>query len=137
MTRRSQLVFLLLVGLQAAHSVEEYTTGLYEVLAPARFVSGLVSHDLAFGFATVNATLVAFGLWCYFVPVRSGGPRARAFAWPWVAIELANGVGHVGLALSAGGYFPGVATAPLLFAVAAWLAALLRRDGRPAPGVAA
>lgn len=130
-------MFLLLVGLQAAHSVEEYTTRLYDVLAPARFVSGLVSHDLAFGFATVNALIVAFGLWCYLVPVRSGGARARAFVWPWIAVEFANGVGHVALALSARGYFPGVATAPLLFVVAAWLAARLLGDERRLSGVSA
>lgn len=132
MSRRSQLVFLLLVGLQAAHSIEEYATRLYEVLAPARFLSGLVSDDLPVGFAIVNAAIVAFGLACYLVPIRSGRPRARAWAWPWVVVELANGVLHVTLALVAGGYFPGVITAPLLFATAAWLAVLLKRD-RPMP----
>jgi hypothetical protein len=126
--RRSQLVFLLLVALQAAHSVEEYTTGLYEALAPARFVSGLFSDDLALGFAIVNSALVALGLWCYAVPIRSGRPSARAWAWPWVAIELGNGVGHVALAILAGGYFPGVLTAPPLAAAAAWLAVLLLRE---------
>lgn len=128
MSRRSQLVFLLLIALQAAHSVEEYATHLYEVLAPARFISGLVSDDLAVGFAIVNSALVALGLWCYAVPIRSGRPSARGWAWPWVAIEFGNGVGHVTLAILAGGYFPGVLTAALLAAVAAWLAVLLRRD---------
>jgi Protein of unknown function with HXXEE motif len=130
-SRRSQLVFLLLVGLQMAHSIEEYAAGLYEVLAPARFLSSLVSDDLAVGFAVINSALVAFGFWCYLVPIRSGRPSARAWAWPWVVVELANGVGHLGLALLAGGYFPGALTAPLLLLVAAGLAVLLRRDRRP------
>lgn len=128
MSRRSRLAFLVLVACQAAHSVEEYAGGLYRVLAPARFVSGLVSSDLALGFAIVNAALVAFGLWCYWVPVRSGRPGARRWVWPWVVVELANGVGHVALALVAGRYFPGLLTAPLLLAVAARLAFLLKRD---------
>src|SRR6201987_5600794 len=39
---RSQLVFLLLILAQAAHSVEEYATRLYEVFPPAHFVSSLI-----------------------------------------------------------------------------------------------
>lgn len=137
MRRRSQLVFLLLVVVQATHSVEEYATKLYEVFAPARFVSGLVSNDFGVGFAVVNCALVAFGLWCYFVPVRSGRPSARGWAWLWVVLELANGIGHTGLALSARSYFPGAVTAPLLFVVAAWLAVFLLRDHPLARGSAA
>jgi hypothetical protein len=128
MSRRGQLAFLLLVGLQAAHSVEEYAAGLYEVLAPARFLSSLVSDDPRVGFAIINGALVAFGFWCYLVPIRSGRSSARAWAWPWVFIELANGVGHVGLALLASGYFPGALTAPFLLVSAAWLAFLLKKD---------
>jgi len=127
MTRRSQRVFLILVVLQAAHSVEEYATGLYQVLVPARFVSGLVSDDLAVGFAVINSALVALGFWCYLVPVRSGRPAARAWAWGWAIVEIGNGAGHVALALLAGGYFPGLLTAPLLFVTASWLALLLYR----------
>jgi hypothetical protein len=93
MSRRSQLVFLLLVLAQAAHSIEEYATRLYDIFAPARFVSGLVSADLATGFVVVNATLVGFGLWCWLVPVRSGTASARAWAWPWALVELANASG--------------------------------------------
>ena len=129
MENRSQFVFLFLILAQAAHSVEEYLTKLYEVLAPARFISGLIS-DLAVGFLVANAALVAFGLWCWVVPVRSGWPAARGFAWFWAALELANGLGHSVLALRQGGYFSGVITAPLLLLFASWLAVLLiRRTG--------
>jgi hypothetical protein len=44
---RSHLVFLFLILTQGAHSIEEYVTKLYEVFTPARFVSSLVSNDLA------------------------------------------------------------------------------------------
>jgi len=130
---RSQLVFLLLILAQAAHSVEEYFTKLYEVLAPARFVSGLISNDLALGFLVANAALVAFGLWCWAVPVRSGWAAARGLAWFWAVLELGNGLGHSVLALRQGGYFPGVGTAPLLLLFATWLAVLLIRHARPRP----
>jgi hypothetical protein len=130
MKRSSRRVFLLLVLAQTAHSIEEYTTGLYETLAFAGFVSGLVADDLGVGFAIINSAFIAFGLWCYFVPVRLGWPSARGWAWLWIVVELGNAILHTGLAFSTGGYFPGVLTAPLLFVVAAWLAFLLNPSER-------
>jgi len=132
--RRPQRVFLLLVLCQAAHSIEEYATRLYDVFAPARLVSGLLSEDLATGFAVANASIVAFGLWCYLAPVRSGRASGRTFAWAWAVVEVANGAGHSILALAAGGYFPGALTAPLLLGVGLWLAVLLRGSGPAARG---
>jgi Protein of unknown function with HXXEE motif len=116
-----------LVLIQAAHSIEEYATKLYEVFPPARFLSGLLSDDHATGFLAGNVVLVAFALFCYAVPVRSGWPAARALAWFWVLLELGNGTGHLLLAASRGGYFPGAATAPFLLFASVWLALLLRR----------
>jgi hypothetical protein len=126
---RGRLVFLLLILAQGAHSIEEYVTKLYEVFAPARFVSSLVSSDLAVGFLVVNAALVTFGLWCWAVPVRKGWHAARGLIWFWTILELGNGVGHLGLALSRGGYFPGLVTAPVLLGLAAWLAVLQVKRG--------
>jgi len=129
---RAHLVFLCLILSQGGHSIEEYVTKLYEVFAPARFVSSLVSQDLGLGFVVANAALVTFGLWCWAIPVRSGWQVARGLMWFWTILELGNGVGHPALALSRGGYFPGVATAPLLLLFAGWLAVLqTRKAGRP------
>lgn len=111
----SRRLFLALILTQAAHSVEEYAFRLYEVFAPARFISGLISDDLPTGFVLVNTTFVLLGLWCYAARVRRGHPSARGWAWFWIVLEFANGVGHPLLALSRGGYFPGFVTAlPLL-----------------------
>jgi hypothetical protein len=110
------------------HSIEEYATELYLNLAPARFVSRLISDDLGLGFAIVNALIVAFAFWCYFVPVRGGYRAAHAIAWGFAIVEAANGVAHIALAASAGGYFSGVATAPLLVIAAVGLAMSLRND---------
>jgi Protein of unknown function with HXXEE motif len=124
-------VFLFLILAQASHSIEEYVAKLYDVFAPARLVSSLVSNDLALGFLVVNAALVAFGLWCWAVPVRSGWRTARGFAWFWTILELGNGFGHSLLALRQRGYFPGLITAPLLLLFASWLAVLqIRPAGR-------
>jgi Protein of unknown function with HXXEE motif len=121
---RGKIVFLFLILAQGAHSIEEYVTKLYEVFAPARFVSSLVSNDLALGFLILNTALVTFGLWCWAVPVRSGWQAARGLVWFWTILELGNGIAHSALALSRGGYFPGVVTAPLLLLFAGWTAVL-------------
>ncbi len=125
MDPRTRAAFGLLVLAQAAHSIEEYHFRLFDVLGLTRFVSGLFSRDLATGFAIANAGIFLFGLWCHLVPLRSGRPAGRAIAWGWVAVELANGVTHIGLAVARGGYFPGVGTAPLLLGGALYLAANL------------
>ena len=125
--RRERFAFLCLILAQGAHSIEEYVTRLYAVFPPARFVSSLISHNLAVGFLFANAALVTFGLWCWAVPVGSRWPIARELVWFWTLLELGNGVGHSFLALSHGGYFPGVATAPFLLLFAGWLAVLQAR----------
>ena len=80
--------------------------------------------DLALGFLIFNVALVTFGLWCWAIPVRSAWRAARGLVWFWTILELGNGIGHTVMALSRGGYFPGVATAPLLLLFAVWLAIL-------------
>jgi Protein of unknown function with HXXEE motif len=127
---RQRLVFLCLVLAQGAHSVEEYRNRLYEVFAPARAVSLLVADDAVAGFIIFNMVLVLLGLWCWALPVRLGWPSARGLVWFWTILELANGIGHLGLALARRGYFPGAATAPLLVALAAWMAVLQMRGAR-------
>lgn len=114
---------------QAAHSIEEYAFRLFDVFGPARFVSGLVSEDLAIGFAVVNVSFVLFGIGCYIASVRRRHESARAIAWGWTVVELAHGVGHTMLAVARGGDFPGLATAPFLIGFSVYLAiGLVRND---------
>jgi hypothetical protein len=115
---------------QAAHSTEEYLGRLYEVFAPARFVSGLISHDLERGFLIFNALLVSFGFWCFLWPVRRGWSSAVPLAWLWVAIELLNGIGHPVWSLRQLAYTPGVATAVILLIIDLDLIRQLRALGR-------
>jgi hypothetical protein len=115
---RLEANFLALVVVQAAHSVEEYLGRLWEVFPPARFVTGLISQDRQIGFIVINTALVAFGLWCFFWPVRRRWPSARPLIGVWILIELINGVGHPLWSLQQRGYTPGVITAPLLLILA-------------------
>src|SRR3954463_7686393 len=126
MDNRVARAFLLLVLVQAGHSVEEYVFRLFEMLAPARYVSGLVGLDPATGLAIVNSGIFLFGLACWLGPVRGGWRSGRAVAVGWVLVEVANGIGHVALAAGVGGYFPGLYTAPLLIVAGGWLATRLR-----------
>lgn len=131
MELRRQRLFLALIMIQAAHSVEEYVFRLYDVLAPARIISGLVSSNLAVGFASVNAALILFGFWCYFAHVRKGRRSGTGWAWFWTILEASNGTGHLLLVAGRGEYFPGAATAPLLLGCAGWLGVTLgRAQGR-------
>ena len=120
--------FIALVGIQAAHSVEECLGRLYEVFPPARFVSGLISNDLQRGFVIGNIALVSFGLWCFVWPIRRRWRSAVTIAWLWVTIELVNGVVHPLWSLREMSYTPGLATAPLLLVAALYLALQLRAD---------
>jgi Protein of unknown function with HXXEE motif len=111
---RTANAFLLLAIFQALHSLEEYVGRLWEHLAPARFVSSLVSDNLPVGFAIINIGIVALAFWCYLVPVRRSLPGARGIVLFWAILESVNGAGHILFGINAGGYFPGLYTAPLL-----------------------
>ena len=130
MEPRARRTFALLIATQAAHSIEEYVFRLFDVLAPARWVSGLFAINPALGFAVANTLLVLFGIWCYVARIRPSHPSAAGFAWFWACLEFGNGVTHLILASLEGGYFPGAATAPLLIAVSTYLGATLARSGR-------
>jgi hypothetical protein len=117
-----------LILAQAAHSIEEYLGRLWESFPPARLVSAALSEDLERGFLLANAALLAFGLGCWLGPVRNEWPSARPLAWGWVLLETVNGVGHPAWALREGRYTPGLATAPLLLALAIYLAFQLRGE---------
>jgi hypothetical protein len=132
MSPRARLLFLALVVVQAAHASEEFAFALWEHLPYiARVISTLLTSHVPTGFALVNGAFVLFGLASYLGPASRGWPSARGIAWVWVAVEIFNGIFHPLLALRAGGYFPGVATAPVLLVLALALARDLRADAAP------
>lgn len=104
MDARSRTASALLIGAQAAHSVEEYAFRLFDAFGPARFVSSLFSTNAATGFIIANIGIVLFGLWCYVARVRTPHPSDQAYAWFWTCLELANGVGHLVLSSTRDGY---------------------------------
>ena len=127
---RFKLAFAALILVQAAHSVEEYIGHLWESFPPARLLTGLVSQDREWSFVALNILLLTFGLWCLLWPVRRRWPSAVHLAWAWVIVEVINGIVHPLWTLHEGGYTPGVATAPLLLATAAYLWYQMRNAAR-------
>jgi hypothetical protein len=126
-------LFLGLALTQAAHSIEEFYFRLYDVLAFTRWFVGLISSNLAFGFAVGNTLVVAFMFWTYFRRVRLAAVSATVWLWGWSFLELANGTGHILLAVGAGGYFPGLYTAPFLLLISLALMYRLVHPVRQAP----
>jgi hypothetical protein len=118
---RFQLAFGALVLTQAIHSVEEYAGRLWESFPPARLIVRLISNDPERGFIILNVAFVAFGVWAFLVPVRRRWPSAIPIAWFWAVMEVINVCGHTLWTLREGQYTPGVATAPLILALAVYL----------------
>src|SRR5689334_17380332 len=123
---RFQLTFGALILVQAVHSIEEYVGRLWESFPPARFLTSLFSSNLEHAFVLLNAVLLAFGVWCFLWPVRRSWPAAVPLAWLWISVETVNGIGHSLWSVREGGYTPGLATAPVLLVLAAYLAYQLR-----------
>jgi hypothetical protein len=119
--QKARFGFLALVIAQAVHSIEEYVFRLYDVFAPARFVSGLISTDLRTGFIVFNLVFIMLGSWCYAVPVRRALPAAIPLMWFFIVVEILNGIGHPVISIIERAYIPGTATAPFLLIIAVYL----------------
>jgi len=130
---RVALRFWLLGLAQAAHSIEEMSSRLYDFMWTATGRLGLPRMGMTpTTFAVANMVIIAFLLGVApFVSLRR--PWAMAIAWSAAIIEILNGCGHLAGTLVFRGYVPGAATAPLL--IAAGLALLLALKGRSAGGI--
>jgi hypothetical protein len=115
--RTTALIATCLV-LQSAHFVEEYATRFYQ-----RFPSlvGLAPWTVSF-FVAFNVFWLI--VWALAVRGVRSGSRVAFFAlWFFAVAMIANGIAHPLLAVHAGGYFPGLITAPVLgiAGIALWL----------------
>jgi hypothetical protein len=120
--------YLAAFGGQIAHLVEENRTGFYRAFPPLLGERAWSNHE----FVLFNlAWLLVFGVGVF--GLMRGWRLAIAIAL-FLALGggILNGLAHVVLAASIGGYFPGLYTAPLVFAAGCALALRLLR---PAPVV--
>lgn len=124
--------FLILIIIQTCHSVEEYLFRLWEVWEPARYVSIAVSQDVVTGFVIINSSIVLLGFLSYILIVRVSATGVLFVIWFWIALETGNGIGHILMAWNAGGYFPGIYTAPFFLLVSAYLIIKLSQNNNHA-----
>ncbi len=127
MDKKYKSVFLILVIVQVCHSIEEYFGALWDVFPPATALCRLVSKDLELGFLIINIGFFILGMIVWLFPVRLEYTVAKYFVWFWIILELVNGIGHTVWAVINTTYKPGLLTAPFLFAIALYLAVLMKR----------
>jgi hypothetical protein len=126
--KRFAVLFLIGVGLQCIHFMEELQTGFY-VRFPA--LLGQTAWPATF-FAAFNVCWIA--LWLISAAGLVTGFRAALFPiWFFIFATVLNGVAHPILAALSGRYFPGLATSPIVGIMGVWLwyrlARLTRRPG--------
>jgi hypothetical protein len=118
-----------LLGLtQAAHSIEEMVSHLYDFMWVATERLGLPSMGMtATTFAAVNMGIIA--LFLFVTPfVFARHLWAIGVAWIAAVVEILNGLGHLSGAVIFRGYVPGAATAPFLILCGVVLLMALRRQ---------
>lgn len=104
-------MFLLTLALQCLHFAEEFWTG-FQRRFPERL--GLAPWTDTF-FVTFNTAWLC--LWLLAAAAISAGLPSRlaaAAVWFLAFAAVGNGIAHPALAILAGGYFPGLLTAPFL-----------------------
>ena len=110
--RSTVAVALLAVLAQATHFAEELLTGFYRQF-PAQFGAPSIPIDLF-----VNFNLAWLGIWVLSIVGLARRRKAAVFPLWFLAIAGAlNGLAHPALAVRVGGYFPGLATSPLVGAL--------------------
>lgn len=112
--------------LQMLHFTEERRSGFAE-----RFPEALGLAPWPGGFFD-GFNILWLCLWAWAIVAGGAGYPARAALWFLALAAIANGLAHPLLALSVGGYFPGLYTSPLLGLGGIWLAMRLgRRSAAP------
>lgn len=104
------------IGIQVLHFIEELVTGFPDQF-PAVF--GVPGMSYTF-FIAFNLAWIA--IWVASIPgLQLGQPPTYFAAWFLAIAGMLSGIGHPLIAISAGGYFPGLVTAPLIGLAGVWL----------------
>jgi len=116
----------LATGIQGVHFVEEAVAGCEEQFPallglPAMAMSLFVAFNLAW-----------IAIWIASIAgLRSANPVAFFAAWFLAIAGMLNGLAHPLMAIATGGYFPGLASSPLVGVASLWLWLRLRGATRP------
>jgi len=127
MSNKVRISFLILIVLQALHSMEEYIFKIYEVFPPMVFLYRNAPQLARPAFIFFNVLLVAAGMIC-FLWVRPGRRGARTIVWVWVVLESSNLLAHLVWAILIRGYNPGLITVIGFAPLVAYLSYQFRRS---------
>ena len=128
MNNKIRATFLILIMLQALHSVEELLFKFYEVFPPMALLYRGAPYLARPAFIIANVILAAAGLVCLRRWVWPGRRGARTVVWVWAGGEAFNATAHCVWSVAARGYTPGLATGLGFVPVVACLIYLLRRS---------
>lgn len=121
MNKRIRIAFLFLVLSQGMHSVEEYFTRLWEVFAPARIVSNLISPDTEKGFLIINICLFFAGIISWILISTKNGRKFLPLVWFFIIIEFINGIGHPLWGILGWHYMPGLVSSLIILLINIYL----------------
>ncbi len=115
----------LAVGVQSVHFAEEAATGFHERLGALLGLPGIPFSLFVF------FNLAWIGIWVASVwGLRSARAVAFFAAWFLAIAGMINGIAHPLLAITAGGYFPGLVSSPFIGVASVWLWLRLRTATR-------
>lgn len=129
-------MYLMLGFAQAAHSIEEMRTGLYDFFWTAtglfhQYVPSMPQFSMSpVTFAAINMTVIALLLGTS-PAVYAGKKWALWLAGLAGVVEVLNGIAHLSGLFVFGGYVPGAASAPLLLLLGIFLLRELTLQGAP------
>src|SRR5262245_51073614 len=120
MTKRINILFLLLVLAHIIHATEEYFGQLWDSYAPAIFICNLISSNPERGFLIINIVfvIISFSYWKF--SLQKANVPSHSLIWFWILLQSANGIGHIAWTISKESYTPGVLSAILILALV-WL----------------
>ncbi|HEX8266907.1 MAG TPA: HXXEE domain-containing protein [Pyrinomonadaceae bacterium] len=127
MSYKIKVAFLMLIGLQALHSIEEFVFEFYERFPPMAFLYRDSPHLAKPAFFISNVLLVLFGVFCFFRWVQPASKSAGTILWFWITIESFNVAAHLVWAFFIRDYNPGLATVLLFLPILIYLGYQLQR----------
>src|SRR5262245_3514395 len=120
MTKRINILFLLLVFAHIIHATEEYFGQLWDNYAPAIFICNLISSNPERGFLIINIAFVIINLSYWKFSLQKANTPSHPLIWFWILLQSANVIGHIAWTITEKSYTPGVLSAILILALV-WL----------------
>jgi hypothetical protein len=114
MSKKINILFLLLISAHVIHAIEEYLGHLWDIYPPAIFICNLVSSDPERGFIILNVTFTILSLLFWKFSLQKKRSSSHSLIWLWVVLQFVNVIGHTAWTISKKSYTPGIFSAILI-----------------------